>query len=168
LRERYHKRRWIVTLRGEWCVISHVLECQTPGCLAPSRSRRPEGEASFALPGYTFGLDVVARIGELRYRQHQTLLAIREQLRQEGVKLSVKEVELLSEVFLALVSTVAGDEASLVAELNKQGGIILAIDGVQPEKGNETLYLLRDTRSGRVLARPQFVIERDPRSRRVD
>lgn len=29
--------------------------------------------------------------------------------------------------------------------------IVLATAGVQPEKGNQTLYLLRDTRSGRVL-----------------
>jgi len=64
---------------------------------------------------------------------------------------SVKEVGLLSEVFLALVTTVASDDVALMAELQTQGGIILAIDGVQPEKGNETLYLLRDTRSGRVL-----------------
>ena len=31
------------------------------------------------------------------------------------------------------------------------GGIILAIDGVQPEKSHETLYILREVRSGRVL-----------------
>jgi hypothetical protein len=30
-------------------------------------------------------------------------------------------------------------------------GIVLAIDGVQPAKSHETLYMLRDVRSGRVL-----------------
>jgi len=64
LRERYHKRRWIVTLSGELSVHIHVLECQTPGCPAEGQRYRPEREASLALPGYTFGLDVVARIGE--------------------------------------------------------------------------------------------------------
>ncbi|MBO0862317.1 MAG: hypothetical protein J2P21_28235, partial [Chloracidobacterium sp.] len=36
-------------------------------------------------------------------------------------------------------------------QLRAQGGIILAIDGIQPEKGNETLWLFRDVLSGRVL-----------------
>jgi len=31
-----------------------------------------------------------------------------------------------------------------IAALKAQGGIILGIDGLQPEKGHETLYLLRD------------------------
>jgi hypothetical protein len=31
------------------------------------------------------------------------------------------------------------------------GGIVLAIDGVQPEKSHETLYILRDVWSGRGL-----------------
>ena len=31
------------------------------------------------------------------------------------------------------------------------GQIILSIDGVQPEKGNETLYILREVQTGRVL-----------------
>jgi hypothetical protein len=101
-----------------------------------------------ALRGYSFGLDVVARIGECRYREHRTLAQIQQAL---PVRISLKEVELLSEVFLALVSTHAREDEPLLAQLRTQGAIILAIDGVQPEKGNETLYLLRDLQSRRVL-----------------
>jgi hypothetical protein len=32
------------------------------------------------------------------------------------------------------------------------GGIILSMDGVQPEKGNETLYVIREVLSGTILA----------------
>lgn len=64
----------------------------------------------------------------------------------------MKEVQWLSEAFLALVTTVARHDPELLAELRELGGIILSIDGVQPEKGNETLYLLGDVRCGRVLA----------------
>jgi hypothetical protein len=49
------------------------------------------------------------------------------------------------------VITVVQEDVELVEQLRHNGGIILAIDGVQPEKGNETLYLLRDLRLGRVL-----------------
>lgn len=44
----------------------NVLECQTPACRQNGFTKRPEGEGALALPRYTFGLDVVALIGELR------------------------------------------------------------------------------------------------------
>jgi hypothetical protein len=144
--ESYHKRRWIVSLHGMLRVTSHILKCSSCDV-----RYRPEQEAALALPGYTFGLDVIARIGELRYQQQAAITTIAHQLTAEGVPISLKEVELLSEVFLALVTTVISDDEAVIAELRFQGGIILAIDGVQPEKGNETLYLLRDVTSGRVL-----------------
>lgn len=146
--ERYRKRRYIITLRGELKVISHWLECRQAGCAWRGASVRPEQEDVLALRGYNFGLEVVAQIGELRYREHHTLEQIQQAL---PVRISLKEVELLSELFLALVSTHARDDAQLLAELRAQEGIILALDGVQPEKGNETLYLLRDLLSRRVL-----------------
>jgi hypothetical protein len=146
--ERYRKQRYIITLRGELHVISHWLECRTRECPWRGASLRPEQEEVLALRGYSFGLDVVARIGECRYREHRTLAQIQQAL---PVRISLKEVELLSEVFLALVSTHAREDEQLLAQLRTQGAIRLAIDGVQPEKGNETLYLLRDLQSRRVL-----------------
>ena len=35
------------------------------------------------------------------------------------------------------------------------GGIIVSVDGIQPEKGNETVYVVRDALTGRVLAAEQ-------------
>ena len=61
--ERYRQARYIVTLSGMLKLIKHVLECQTPQCQPRGLSWRPEGEGALALPHYTFGLDVVARVG---------------------------------------------------------------------------------------------------------
>lgn len=95
---------------------------------------------------------MVARIGELRYREHLAITTIREQLKREAhVSISLKEVAVLCEVFLALVTTVAHHDEELIAELKAGGGIVLAIDGVQPEKSHEPLYILRDVASGRVF-----------------
>ena len=38
-----------------------------------------------------------------------------------------------------------------MAQVEKNGGIIVWLDGIQPEKGNETVYLVRDALTGRVL-----------------
>ena len=72
LEERYHKERWIVQLGQKLHVISHFLECHTGGCRLREAVYRPEGEDILALRGYTFGLDVIVFIGELRYCQRRS------------------------------------------------------------------------------------------------
>lgn len=128
-----------------------VLECQAPECEQQGRKWRPEAEDALALPCYTFGLDVVARIGELRYREQQTIEKSALALSQQGIRISLKEIQLLSEVFLALLETVVKNDPQLIEQLAAQGGMVLAADGIQPEKGNQTLWLFRDVLSHRVL-----------------
>ena len=151
LQERYRQLRYVVTLNGMLALKKHVLECQTSQCEQFGRKWRSEAEGALVLPRYTFGLDVVARIGELRYRQQQTIEQIAAALAEQGIRISLKEIQLLSEAFLALIETVIKNDPQVVEQLRAQGGIVLAADGIQPEKGNETLWLFRDVRSGRVL-----------------
>jgi hypothetical protein len=152
MHERYHKQRWIVRLEQPVKVVSHFLECGNTACTQRAVVYRPHQEDALALRGYSFGLDVVARIGELRYRDNFSLPKIRDQLQIEShLSISLKEVALLCEVFLALVTTVAHQDPELTERLSTRGSIVLAIDGVQPEKSHETLYILRDVGSGRVL-----------------
>lgn len=151
LKEAYRKTRWVVSLSGLLRVNSHILACQSEGCRQHRVKYRPAQEGALVLPHYTFALEVVARIGELRYREHQTVEEIAGELRQGGMSIAIKEVQLLSEVLLALVETCLKDDQEALKQLKEQGGIVLAIDGIQPEKGNETLWLLRDVLSQRVL-----------------
>jgi len=79
------------------------------------------------------------------------MIKMREQLQTEShLAISRKEVALLCEVFLALVTTVARQDEELIAQLKALDGIVLAIAGVQPENSHETLDIVRDVRSGRV------------------
>ena len=52
-------------------------------------------------------------------------------------------------------SSEAKDDGEWLAQVKKNGGIIVSVDGIQPEKGNETVYLVRDALTGRVLAAEQ-------------
>jgi hypothetical protein len=36
-------------------------------------------------------------------------------------------------------------------QVHENKGILLSIDGIQPDKGNETIYLVRDVLTGRIL-----------------
>jgi hypothetical protein len=43
------------------------------------------------------------------------------------------------------------DDQEWLSQVKKNGGIIVSVDGIQPEKGNETVYVVRDALTGRVL-----------------
>jgi len=132
-------------------VVSHFRECGNTHGERRAAVYRPYQEDTLAWRGYTFGLDVVARIGERRYRDHMSITKMRDQLKSDSnLAISVKEVAWLCEVFLALVTTVARQEPALIEPVRLWGGIVLAIDGVQPENSHATLDMLRDVRSGRV------------------
>ncbi len=100
-KEKYHKQRWIVQLNGELQVVSHCLGCQNRECSHFIAVYRPEEENLLALKGYTFGLDVIVYIGQLRYRENKKIEAIHNQLTKK-ISISLKEVALLCEVFLAI------------------------------------------------------------------
>jgi hypothetical protein len=151
LTERYHKPRWIIRLDQHVNVVRHFLECGHAACTRQAVVYRPQQEDALAWRGYSFGLDVVARIGALRYQHHWSIIQIRDQLQTESqLSISLKEVAWLSEVFFAWVTAVVHQDEELLKQWRPVDGIVLAIDGVQPEKRHETLDLLRDVRSGRV------------------
>jgi hypothetical protein len=116
MHERYHKQRGIVRLEQHVKVGSHFLECANTACPRPAVVYRPQQEDALALRGDTFGLDVVARIGEWRYRDHWSISKIRAQLQAESpLSISLKEVALWCEVCLALVTTVVQHDKELIA-----------------------------------------------------
>jgi hypothetical protein len=140
LQERDHKQRWIIRLDQHVNVVSHCLECGHAACPRQAVSYRPQQEDALALRGYSFGLAVVARSGEWRYRHHVSMIKIREQLQTEStLMISLKELALLCEVFVALVTAVVHHDAELIQPLRPWDGIVLAMDGVQPENSHETL-----------------------------
>lgn len=42
-----------------------------------------------------------------------------------------------------------------MAQVKQNGGIIVSVDGIQPLKGDETVYVVPDALTGRVLAAEQ-------------
>ena len=43
------------------------------------------------------------------------------------------------------------DDQHWLAQVKENGGIIVSVDGIQPDRGNETIYLVRDALTGRML-----------------
>jgi hypothetical protein len=96
---------------------------------------------------------VVVRIGHLRFTEHRTRAEIWRAVRDETpVRLSERHVQNLVEVYLALLRASQQDVGACVAATAAaHGGIVVALDGLQPEQGNEQLWVVREVLSGAIL-----------------
>src|SRR3954469_24898482 len=148
MRIRYSNHRAIVSLRDLVRVRLKIRRCETRTCGRYHQAWRPEAEAALALPQHEFGLDVIALAGALRYREHRSVPEIHQELSRRGVAICERSV--LLERYDELVAASAGT-ATHRAALERQGRVILAIDGLQPDVGHEVLWVIRECLSGLVL-----------------
>src|SRR6187200_1679501 len=132
LRYRYDNRHTVATLTGLVQLQLQIRRCENPACARHRRPYRPEGEGAIVLPQHEFGLDVIALVGTLRYREHRSVPEIHQELGRRGVAICERSVTNLLERYDELVATSVGAAAHR-ATLERQGRAILAIDGLQPD-----------------------------------
>lgn len=150
--------RTIITLGAVIKVVHAGYRCPNVECTARQRTYRSAAADALALPGFTFGLDIVLLVGHLHLGRHQTVDEIHAQVQERlaplGVTLSRREILYLFAAYCTLLRAASQikDDQPWLAQVQKNGGVIVSIDGIQPDKGNETIYLVRDALTGRVLA----------------
>jgi hypothetical protein len=149
--------RMIITLKQVIRLVHCGYRCPHPECSGRKTLYRSTEADALALAGFTFGLDIVLLVGQRRLREHQTVDEIHQSLLEQLAPLdqtiSRREILFLFEAYSALLR--AGTEVShdegWKEQVRQNKGIVLSIDGIQPDKGNETIYLLRDVLTGRIL-----------------
>jgi Transposase, Mutator family len=147
----YENGRTVTTLDAVVRLALPVRRCETPGCDRYHVAYRPEAEGRWALPKHEFGLDVIAWIGALRYGEHRSVPEIHRRLRERGVAIAERTVEHLLARYEELVGLRWSDRSRLQAVLAQQGRLIVALDGLQPDKGQEVLWVVREVLSREVL-----------------
>ena len=151
----HHKRRTVTTLQGVYDLRLVVRQCPNSQCQQYHHRYRPEEEGSWALPHGEFGLDVIALVGALRFREHRSVPEIHQELLQRGVQIAERSVAHLIQRYEELVTVHVRDRERIQDLLRTQGRVILAIDGLQPDAGHEVLWVIRDVLSQEtLLARP--------------
>ena len=150
-RIRYENRRTLVTLSGPVRLRLKVRRCEHAGCARLHVPYRPEAEGAIALAQHEFGLDVIALVGTLRHRDHRSIPEIHALLRARGVEIAERSVTNLLDRYDELLATSLTSSGRLRKVLAKQGRVILALDGMQPDVGHEVLWVIRDCLSGEVL-----------------
>ena len=151
MRIRYENRRTLVTLSGTVRLRLKIRRCEAQGCARLHTPYRPEAEGALALPQPEFGLDVVALVGALHHREHRSVPEIYTILCGRGVGIVECSVTNLLDRYDEVLTTQLGDPIHLRRQLTGQDGIVLALDGLQPDVGHEVLWVLRDCLSGTVL-----------------
>lgn len=146
-------RKTIQSLSGIEDVTNLGFRCSEPACAYGRTVYRSAQAEARQVKGSGYGLDVVVRIGHLRFTEHRTREEIWRELREyPHVALSDRHVQNLLEVYLALLRASQQDiGARVAATVAAHGGIIVALDGLQPEQGNEQLWVVREVLSGTVL-----------------
>ena len=147
----YVGHRTVSTLGGLTALRLHVRSCQNGDCPLYHRPYRPEEKGRLALPQQEYGLDVIALVGELRYRRHRSVPEIHKELAGRGLAVCERTVTNLLDRYDELLAVRLGDSQRLKGLLAGQGRVVLAVDGLQPDVGHEVLWVLRDCLSGEVL-----------------
>ena len=147
----YHNRRRLTFLDEVVQFTLVIRRCRTPSCARYQRAYRPEEEGALALPHGEFGLDVIALVGQFRYREHRSVPEIHQELGRRGVVLAERTVTNLIERYEELVALRLTNRHRLRDRLVREGGVVLALDGMQPDVGHEVLWVIRDCLTGEPL-----------------
>jgi len=147
----YHAHRKLLTLNGFIQLRLVIRRCQQPDCQAYKQPFRPEEEGRWALPHGECGLDLIALVGRLRYREQRSAPEIQRMLQERGLPVCERTVEHLMHRYEELVALHVSDRQRLHDRLRSQGRVILAIDGLQPDVGHEVLWVIREVLSGEIV-----------------
>jgi hypothetical protein len=146
-----HRYRHIHTLDGPVELVCKLNHCPDPRCPGHTKTKSPEIEASIAPPHWAIGWDVFCWIGHRRFSRHWAIPQIQGELLDDyGIKLSDEGISNYIHRYQIMLAARQQDPGVLQRQYESVGEIILTIDGLQPEKGHETLYVVRELTQKRV------------------
>jgi hypothetical protein len=146
-----HRVHRIFTLNGPVEIVCKLAHCPDHACAAHSRTLSPLAEAQFTLPWWTIGWDVFCWLGHRRFARHWSVPQLQAELRESyGIGLSDDALAGYLRRYRCMVAARHQDPALLATAYQDIDRLILTIDGLQPEKGHETLYVVRELRGKRV------------------
>src|SRR3954471_24304788 len=146
-----HWYRRFHTLDGPVQLICKLNHCPDPACPGHAKTKSPELEITLALPQMAIGWDVFCWIGHRRFSRHMAVSLIQSELLDDyQIKLSADAIEQYIRRYQAMLAARQQDAEALRQLYESAAEIILCIDGLQPEKGHETLYVVRELTRKRV------------------
>jgi hypothetical protein len=146
-----HRYRHFHTLEGPVELVCKLNHCPDPACPGHATTKSPELEVTIALPKWAIGWDVFCWIGHRRCSRHWAISQIRSELFDGyGIRLSEDSLARYIRHYQVMLAARQEDPQALRRQYEAVDEIILSIDGLQPEEGHETLYVVRELTRKRV------------------
>jgi hypothetical protein len=143
-------RKYIFFSTGAQDVTNWAYSCPKKDCCAAGEPIRSTQAEKLHLRQRRFSRELVVRIGFQRFWQYRTMYEIHGWLTQDlHLVICEREVANLFLDFLALLK--AAQSAKIRNKLGCLQGLVIAVDGMQPEKGNDCLYIVREIQCGVTL-----------------
>jgi hypothetical protein len=146
-----HRFHRIFTLDGPMEIVCKLAHCPDPNCPAHCHTLSPLAEAQITLPWWLIGWDIFCWMGFRRFTRHWSIPQLQNELRDSyGIRLSDDAIGGYLQRYRYMVAA-RHQDADLLKEAYKDiDSLVLTIDGLQPEKGHETLYVVRELRGKRI------------------
>ena len=146
-----HRHHRVFTLTGPLHLVCKLAHCPTRACPAHPQTLSPEAETAVAMPWWVLGWDVVCWLGQRRFARHWSVGQIRAELADTyQIRLSADAIETYIHRYQQMLAARRQAPDQLAAAYADVEAVMLAIDGLQPEQGHETLYVVRELERKRV------------------
>jgi hypothetical protein len=146
-----HRQRRFFTCDGPVQLLCKLCHCSNPDCPEHHATVSPEAETALVMPYWVLGWDVFTWLGHRRFARHWSVPQIRDDLVDRfAIPLSVDAIERYVGRYQRMLAARQHDPAEVARAYRRAKGLILTIDGLQPEKGHETLYVVRELGQKRV------------------
>jgi hypothetical protein len=146
-----HRFHRIFTLQGPVEIVCKLARCPDPDCPAHAHTQSPLAEAQLTLPWWLIGWDVFCWMGHRRFARHWSIPQLQAELR-DGYRIPLSDDAIAGSLrrYQTMVAARHQDAAVLAEVYRGRKSLILTIDGLQPEKGHETLYVVRELGAKRI------------------
>jgi len=134
--------KYLVTLAGRVHIFSLGYSCSRPRC-SQIIYRSVDAE-QMSPKGYSFGFDLIVQIGWWRFWEHRTLDEIAMLLKAKHLPISRRHILNLIGDFLALLRAAQPAKIEAHRDYFQRHGLVLSLDGMEPEQGNEMLFIVRE------------------------
>jgi hypothetical protein len=151
-RRYYQWRKTVQHLDRVVWVASQARECINPECEHQGQVYTSAAAQMITVPKCTYGLDVIVQIGWWRDREHLNREQIHTHLRGQDVQISEREVDHLYARYQVLMGCAERLEAERLRRVaQERGGLIISIDGLEPEGASEALWVVREVQAELIL-----------------
>jgi hypothetical protein len=163
-----HRIRHLYTLDHPLELCCRLAHCADATCPSRPHTLSPATELSLALPGWLIGWDVFCWIGHRRFARHWSVPQLRNELRDSyRIGLSPDAISVYIHRYQNMLAARQQDFANLHLAYQNIDKVDLTIDGLQPEKGHETLYAVRELRAKRIWFAESLISSSEAEVRRL-